>query len=77
MLQIVNMIVAVLSDRDPVAEASLIAIAVIVVAWLALALVHAVARQVHPKRTHVLWETRQHLASAATSVVVRQQNSKD
>jgi hypothetical protein len=72
MLQIIDMIVAVLADSDPVAEASLIAIAVIVVACLALALLRAVIQQIRPTPKHVLWKTRRHFASAVASIVARQ-----
>jgi hypothetical protein len=77
MLQIINMILAVLADSDPVAEASLIAIAVIVVAYLALALLHGVIRKMRGIPTHVLWETRQHFASAVPCIMVQQTESRD
>lgn len=45
MLTIVNMIVRVLGDGDPVAAVSLIGIAAIVIAWLALVVVNTAIRR--------------------------------
>ena len=45
MLAIVNMIVRVLGEGDPVAAVSLIGIAAIVIAWLALVVVNTAIRR--------------------------------